>query len=97
MIKLSQSKKSHPIGKGVHTTETNDENHNLIGHELEDVNSAESSQSNPATMEEVPKQIKAVTDFITKQLERLGDLVKELRLVTLKPYQDTSGVIQGSQ
>ena len=45
--------------------------HSLIGQELRDVNSVDSSQRTPVTSEAVVRQINAVTDRLTTQLELL--------------------------
>ena len=44
---------------------------------------------------EVARQIKAATDPLTEQLERLCDLKKELRPVSPKRNEKTTGLIQG--
>ena len=69
---------SDPSSEGVSTTETGDETHSLTGHEPKDVNRAVSSLCTPVTSEEVAKQIRAATDVLTKKLEWLDDLMKEL-------------------
>ena len=68
-----------PISEGVNFTETSDETHSLTGREPGDVNSAGSSLCSSVTSEEVVKQIKAVTDSLTKQLERFCDLLKNFQ------------------
>ena len=74
--------------------ETGDGTYILNGHEPEDVNSATSSLNIPVTSEEVARQIKAATDPLTKQLERLCDLIEELRQVPPRRNEDTTGLIQ---
>ena len=75
---------STPIVEGVTTSKADDETHSLNGHEPVDVNSATISLSSPVTSEEVVKQIPAVTDPLTEQLERLCDQMKELPQVAPK-------------
>ena len=70
---------SNPIVEGVNSNEIGDEIHNLTGHGPEDVNSATNNSSTPFTSEEVSRQIKTVTDPLTKQLKPLCDQMKELR------------------
>ena len=81
--------------EGVNTSETGDETHGLSGHEAEDVGSAFSNSSTPVTSKEVARQIKAATDPLTRQLEWLCDLMKELIQAPPKPNEETSGLIQG--
>ena len=77
---------SDSIREEVNTTETDDQTHSLTVLESEDVNSASSSFSTPVTSEEVPKQIKALTDSLAKQRERLCNLRKKLRQVPQKVF-----------
>ena len=75
---------SSPIVIGVRPNETGDETHSLTGQEPDDVNSCSSGLSTPVTSEEVARQVKAATDPLTKQLERLCEPMKELRQVPPK-------------
>ena len=84
-----------PIVKGANATETADEIHSSSGHEPKDVNSATSNSSSPVRSEEVGRQIKAATDPLTRQLQRLCDLMKELKRAHLERNEETTGVIQG--
>ena len=86
---------STPIVGGVNTSETVDETQSLNGREPKDVNSAASNLSSPVTSKEVARQIKAADDPLTKQLERLCDLMKEFQLVPLKRFEETTGFVQG--
>ena len=74
---------------------TGDETHSLGSHEVEDVGNAAASSSSPITSEEVARQIKAATDPLTKQLEKLSHLMKELRRHTSRRSEKTSGLVQG--
>ena len=80
-----------PIDKGVSTNETDDGTRSLIGHEPGDVNIASSSWNTPVTPAEAARHIEAATDSLTEHLERLYDLMKELkevpplRVVTKRP------------
>ena len=84
------------ISGGVNATETNVETHSLSGQEVRDVYSASSNLCTLVTLEKLAIQIKAATDLLTKQLERLCDLMKELRQTCAKLREETIGVIQGS-
>ena len=64
---------------GVSTIKTSDETHSLTEQERGDVDIASSSHSTPVTSEDVARQMKAVTDLLAKQLERLCDLMNELQ------------------
>ena len=70
---------SAPSNEGVNTSMTGDETHSLSSHEVEDVGNAAVSSSAPNTLEEVARKIEAATDPLTKQLEKLCDLMKKLR------------------
>ena len=80
---------STPIVEGENASGTGDVTHSLSGHEPEDVDSVASNASTPVTSKEVDRQIKTATDPLTRQLERLWDLMKELdkslRRVMKKP------------
>ena len=84
---------STPIDEGVSIYETGNETHSLTGHEPGDVDSASSSLSTPVTSEEVARQINAATDPLTKQLERLCVLMKELQQVPPNCNEKTTGLI----
>ena len=58
---------------------TGDETHSLGSDEAEDVGNAVTSSSIPITSEEVARQIKVPSDPLTKQLEKLCDLMKEMQ------------------
>ena len=79
----------------VKTKLTGDETHSLGSHEVEDFGNVATSSSAPITSEEVPRQIKAASDPLTKQLERLCDLMRELRRDTCRLSEETSGLFQG--
>ena len=72
-----------------------EETHSLDGNEIEDVNSAATSLSTPITSEEVARQIRAATDCLTEQLEKLCDLMLELRRETSRHNKETYAPIQG--
>ena len=79
---------STPIVEGVNTIETGDETRSLSAHEVEDVNSATRNSSTPVMFEEGAGQIKAATDPLTRQLQRLCDEKssnRPFRLVMKKP------------
>ena len=83
-----------PIDEGVRSNETGDEAHSLIGHEPGDVNSASIRSRTTVTSKQVPRQIKAATHRVTRQLNRLCDLLKHIRQVLLSPDEETTGLIQ---
>ena len=70
---------SDPIS-GVNTTKTSDQTHSLVGLEPGDVNSAGSNLRSPALSEQVASQVKAITEPLTKELEHLCNLMRELQL-----------------
>ena len=84
-----------PSLEEVNTSETGDKTHSLGSHELQDVGNAASSSTTPITSEEVAGQIKAATDPLTKQLEKLCDLMKELRRDSLRLFKEMSFMTQG--
>ena len=74
---------------------TGKETHSLDGEEIEEVNSATVGLSVPITSEEVAPQIRAATDPLTKQLEKLCDLISELLRDTARRDGGTSAPAQG--
>ena len=77
------------------TSTTGEETHKLDGNEVKDDNSAATSLSTPITSEEVARQIRAATDPLTRQLEKLYDLKLELRRDTSRRNEETSALVQG--
>ena len=69
---------SGPNIEEANTSSTADETHSLNGNGIGESNSAATSFSTPITSEEVARQIRAATDPLTKQLEKLCDLMLEL-------------------
>ena len=59
----------------VNTNMLGDEIHGLCSHEVEDADNAASSSSVSFMTEEVTRQIKTATDPLTKQLEKLCNLI----------------------
>ena len=86
----------NPIIDVVTSTGFNDGSFNLVKHELGELNSANSSQTVPVTLPEVPRQIEGVTDPLTKQLGRLQDSKNQIRQAPLLRNEDASDVIQSS-
>ena len=86
---------SNPASKEMNTTETKDETQKLTGNELRDVNNASGSPSTPI-LSAVARQTKPATDLLTKRVERLCDLLKELGQAPPICEEETSGLIQGS-
>ena len=78
----------------VNTILTGEETHSLDGNEVEDGNSAATSLSVPLTSEEVARQIRVATDPLTKQLEKLCDLMKGLFRDTTRRNKGTSAPTQ---
>ena len=66
---------STPFAKRLNTSEIVEDTLSLCGHEPEDVNSAASNLSTSVTSEDVARQITAAVDPMTKQLERLCDII----------------------
>ena len=81
-----------PIVEGVNTSETGDETHSLSGQEREDVNGATNYSSDTVMSKELARQIKATTDSLTRQLERLCDFLKELKQDPSKPNEENSRI-----
>ena len=77
------------------TSSACDETHSLDGNEIRDVNSAATSLSTPITLEEVARQIRAATNPLTKQLEKLCDLMLELHKDASRRNEETSARVQG--
>ena len=86
---------SAPICEEVNTSLTGDDTHSSGSREVEDVGKAANSLSIPVTLE-VARQIKAATDPLTKQLEKLCDLKGELQRDAPRRSKETSSLIQGS-
>ena len=87
---------STPIEEGVNPNETGDETHSLTGHEPRDVNTASSSLNTPTKSEAVARQTKTATDPLTKKLDRLCDLMKELRQVLPSLNEEATGLVPRS-
>ena len=79
--------------EGVNTSEFGNQTHSLSEHEPEDVNNATSNPCIPVTSEEVARQIKTATNPLTRQLERLCDLMEELRQAPPKRHGKITGLI----
>ena len=73
---------------------TGEETHSLGGNEVEVVYSAALGLRVPIMSEEVARQIRAATDPLTKQLEKLCDLMRELRQDTARRDEGTSAPAQ---
>ena len=86
---------SAPNIEEANTGSTGDETHSLDGNEIGDANSAATSLSTPITSEEVARQIRAVTDPLTRQLKKLCDLKLELHKNASRPNEETSAPVQG--
>ena len=86
---------SAPNTEELNTSGTGDETQSLGSHELEDVGKAASNSNALITSKEVTRQIKAATDPLTRQLERLCDLIKKLRWASSRHNEETSGLTQG--
>ena len=86
---------SAPNTEEVNTSIMGDETHTLGSHEIEDVGNAATSSSAPITSEEVPRQIKTATAPLNRHLEKLCDLMKELRRDYPRRSEETSGLTQG--
>ena len=80
--------------KEVNTSLMGDETHSLDSHEVEDVGNAATRSSAPNTSEEVARQIKPANGPLTKPLEKLFDLMREMRWDAPRSCEETSGLIQ---
>ena len=72
-----------------------DETHIVGSHELVDVGNAATSSSAAITSEAI-RQIKAATDPLTRQLEKLCHLMKELKRDSSRRSEEIFGLSQGS-
>ena len=79
---------------GLNASLTGEETRSLDGNEVEDVNSATTGLNVPITSEKVARQIKAATDPLTKQFEKLCDLMGELRRDRVRRDEGTSAPTQ---
>ena len=86
---------SGPIIEEANASSASDETHSLDGNEIGDVNSAATSLSTPITSEEVARQIRAATNPLTRQLEKLYDLMLELHVDASRRNEETSAPVQG--
>ena len=86
---------SVPNTEDVNTSITDDETHSLSSHEIEGVGDAAGSLRVLITSKEVMRQVKAATDPLTRQLEKLFGLIKELRRDSLRCNEETSSLTQG--
>ena len=73
----------------VNTSLTGEETCSLDRRDVEDVS------SDVSTSEKVARQIRVVTDALTKQLEKLCDLMVELRWEISSRNEGTSASVQG--
>ena len=76
LLKLSVN---NPIKKEFNVAETIDETRSLHGQGTTDFFGAGSSKSSTRTSEEVARQIRAVTDPLSNQLELMCDLMRNFR------------------
>ena len=86
---------SAPNSEEVNTSLTGDETLSLGSQEVEDVGNAATRSRASITSEEVARQVKADNDPLTKQLEKLCDLMIELRRDTSRRSEATSDPVQG--
>ena len=81
----------------MNTSLTGEETHSLDGSEVEKVNTAATCLNVPMTSEEVARQIRAATDPLTKQLQKLCDLMRELHRDTTRRDGGTSDKLSAPQ
>ena len=79
----------------VNSSLTSEQTHSLDRNEVEQVNSAATNLNVSITSEEMARKIRAATDPFTKQLEKLCDLMNELRRDTTRRSSETSVPVQG--
>ena len=86
---------SGPNIEEANTSSTGEKTHSLDRIERGDVNSAAFSLSTPVTSEEVARQIRAATDPLTRQLQKLCNIVLDLRShsVMKKPLLQSKGLL----
>ena len=77
------------------TSSTAEETHSLDGKEIGDVNTAATGLSTSITSKELAHQIRAATDPLTRKLEKLCDLMLELRRDASQPNEEISAPVQG--
>ena len=75
------------------TSLTSDETHSIDGNENKMITSAATSLSTPITSEEVALQIRAATDPLTRQLEKLCELMPELHKDASRRNEETSAPV----
>ena len=68
----------------------------LNGQESRDINNADSSQTIPVMSEKVARQLRALTDLLSEQLDLLCDVMKDLRQDPISRSEENNGLIQGS-
>ena len=87
---------SNPSNKGVNTTDADDNTCSLKGKIMTDVNSSITTTQALLTSEKVVRQVKSVIGPLKKkQLERLCDLMRDLKQSTLSCHDDTNNSSQG--
>ena len=86
---------SAPNSDEVNASLTSDETHSLGSHEVEDVGNAATSSSALLTSQEIARRIRAPTDPLTKQSDKLCDLMREVRRDTSRRSEETSGLVEG--
>ena len=84
-----------PYIEEANTNSIGHETHSLDGNEIGDVNNASTSLSTHITSEEVARQIRGLTDPLTRQLEKLCDLMLELHKDASQRNEETSAAVQG--
>ena len=92
---LEHLKMSGPNFEEANTSSTGDETHCLDGYEKGDVTLGATSLSTPIMSEEVACQIRAATDPLRRQLEKLCDIMLELHEGTSRFNEETSAPVQG--
>ena len=81
---------STSIVERVNTGKTVVKSNSVSAHKLEVVKSVISNSSTLVTSEEVARQIKTASDLLIRQLERLCNILKELRQAPPKRNEQTS-------
>ena len=87
---------SNPCSNEVCTAGTDDETRSLNGNMMTGVGSEFNTPKAPFTFEEVARQKKAVTDPLTKHLERVYDPKKDLRQKKLRRSERSNIPVEGS-
>ena len=83
-----------PNADEVNTGMTGDDIHSSGSPEVEVFGNATSSSMLPITLEELARQNRVATDPLTKQLDKLYDIMEVHQWITPRCSEETSGLFQ---